>query len=130
MYEPRNEEQSLARLLSDIEELENTRAALLKRVENARTLLLAAGDRTGTIRASAELLCDHMTDAVAAAEELALLEREMRDVEQDIDQFGTEAAGLTFEVESLKETLDDADDEMERLSAILIERKSKPTRGH
>lgn len=130
MFEARNEEQSLARLLRDIEELEHTRAALLKRVERARSLLLAAGDRTGTIRASAELLCDHMTDAVAAAEELALLEREMRDVEQDIDQFGREAAGLTFEVESLKETLDEADDEMERLSAILIERKSKTTRGH
>ena len=59
-----------------------------------------------------------------------MLEREMHDVAQDIDQFGRETAGLTFEVESLKETLDDADDEMERLSAILIERKSKPTKGH
>ena len=130
MYDARNEEQSLARLLGDIEELERTRASLLKRVESARALLLAASDRTGTIRASAELLCDHISDEVAAEEELAMLEREMRDVERDVDQFGREAAGLTFEAESLKETLDEADDELERLSAILIERRGKPSRGH
>jgi chromosome segregation ATPase len=130
MNQVRNEEQSLGRLLSDIEELERTRAALLKRIESARSLLLDAGNRTGTIRASAELLWDHIADAAAAAEELALLEREIRDVEQDVDQFSREAAGLTFETESLKETLDEADEELERLSAILIERKTKTSKGH
>lgn len=130
MNEARNEEQSLARLLGDIEELERTRAALLKRVDSARSLLIAASDRTGTLRASAELLSDHISDAIAVEEELAMLEREMRDVERDVDQFGREAAGLSFEAESLKETLDEADDELERLSAILIERRTKPSKGH
>lgn len=130
MNERPNEEESLARLLGDIEELERTRAALLKRVESARSVLLAAGNHTSTIRASAELLCDHISDAAAAAEELSMLEREMHDVEQDVEHLGREAAGLTFEAESLSETLDEADEELVRLSAILIERRGKPSRGH
>jgi chromosome segregation ATPase len=130
MNERPNEEESLVRLMGELEELERTRSALLKRVEGVRSVLLAAGNRTGTIRASAELLCDHISDAEAAAEELSMLEREMHDVEQDVDQLGREAAGLTFEADSLKDTLDEADEELERLSAILIERRSKPSRGH
>jgi len=125
-----NEEESLARLLGDLEELERTRAALLKRVDAVRSDLLAAGNRTGTIRASVELLCDHISDTEIAAEELSMLEREMRDVEKDVEQLGREATGMAFEAESLKDTLDEADEELERLSAILIERRSKPSRGH
>jgi predicted nucleic acid-binding Zn-ribbon protein len=130
MNERPNEEESLVRLMSELEELERTRSALLKRVEGVRSVLLAAGNRTGTIRASAELLCDHISDTETAAEELSMLEREMHDVEQDVDQLGREAAGLTFEADSLKDTLDEADEELERLSAILIERRTKPSRGH
>lgn len=125
-----NEEESLARLLGELEELERTRSALLKRVDVVRSVLLAAGNRTGTIRASVELLCDHISDAETAAEELSMLEREMRDVEKDVEQLGREATGMSFEAESLKATLDEADEELERLSAILIERRSKPSRGH
>lgn len=125
-----NEEERLSRLLGELEELERTRAALLKRVEVVRSVLLAAGNRTGTIRASAELLCDHISDTEAAAEELSMLEREMHEVEQDVEQLGREAAGMAFEADSLKETLDEADEELERLSAILIERRGKPSRGH
>lgn len=125
-----HEEERLGRLLGDIEELERTRAALLKRVESARSVLLVAGNRTGTIRASAELLCDHISDTETAAEELSTLEREMHDVERDVEQLGSETAGLAFEVDSLKDTLDEADEELERLSAILIERRGKPSRGH
>jgi chromosome segregation ATPase len=130
MNERPNDEESLSRLLGEIEELERTRAALLKRVETARSALLAAGNHTSTIRASAELLCDHISDSMAAAEELSMLEREMHDAEQDVEQLGMEAAGLTFEAESLKETIDEADEELERLSAILIERRGKPSKGH
>lgn len=125
-----NEEESLARLLGELEELERTRAALLKRVDVVRSVLLADGNRTGTIRASVELLCDHISDTEAAAEELSMLEREMRDVEKDVEQLGREATGMAFEAESLKDTLDEADEELERLSAILIERRSKPSKGH
>ena len=118
------------RLLGDLEELERTRGALLKRVETARSVLAAAGIRISTIRASAELLCDHISDTETAAEELSMLEREMHDVEQDVEQLGREGAGMTFEADSLKDTLDEADQELERLSAILVERRGKPSRGH
>src|SRR5436853_6657704 len=105
MNERANDEESLAELLGEIEELERTRAALLKRVENARAILQTAGNRTSTIRASAELLCDHLSDSMAAAEEIAMLEREIHEVEKDVEQFGREAAGMTFAAESLRETL-------------------------
>jgi len=130
MNDRSNEEESLLRLLGDLEELERTRGALLKRVEAVRSVLAAAGSRISTIRASAELLCDHISDSETAAEELSMLEREMRDVEQDVEQLGREAAGMTFEADSLKDTLDEADQELERLSAILVERRGKPSRGH
>ena len=130
MNERPNEEESLARLLGELEELERTRAALLKRVDAVRSVLLAAGNRNGTIRASVELLCEHISDTETAAEEISMLEREMRDVEQDVEQLGREPAGMAFEADSLKDTLDEADEELERLSAILIERRSKPSRGH
>jgi len=130
MNDRSNEEERLLRLLGDLEELERTRGALLKRVEAVRPVLAAAGSRISTIRASAELLCDHISDSETAAEELSMLEREMRDVEQDVEQLGREAAGMTFEADSLKDTLDEADQELERLSAILVERRGKPSRGH
>jgi predicted nucleic acid-binding Zn-ribbon protein len=130
MNDRSNEEESLLRLLGDLEELERTRGALLKRVEAVRSVLAAAGSRISTIRASAELLCDHISDSETAAEELSMLEREMRDVERDVEQLGREAAGMTFEADSLKDTLDEADQELERLSAILVERRGKPSRGH
>lgn len=125
-----NEEERLSRLMGELDELERTRAALLKRVEGARSILLAAGNRAGTLRASAELLCDHISDTETVAEEISMLEREMHEVEHDVEHLGREAAGLSFEAESVNDTLDEADEELERLSAILIERRSKPSRGH
>lgn len=125
-----DEASRLACLLRDIEELEKTRTALLNRVESARSSLLAAGDRTAAIRASVDLLCDHITEVVTAAAELSILDREMNEVEQGVKQAGREASGLGFESDSLQETLDEADEELERLSSILVERGGKHSRGH
>src|SRR5258708_25531615 len=97
MSERPNDEESLARLLGELEELERTRAALLQRIEVVRSLLLAAANPTGTIRASAELLCDHISHSETAAEELSLLAREMHDVEHDVDPLCTAAARPPFE---------------------------------
>jgi chromosome segregation ATPase len=130
MNDGQDEEERLARLLGEIDELEQARSSLLKRIESARSMLMAAETRTGTIRASAELLCEHISDGVEATDEVAMLESEIGEVQRDVDQFGSAAAGLTFEAESFKETLDEADDELERLSAILIERRTKLSRGH
>jgi len=35
-----------------------------------------------------------------------------------------------FEAESFQETLDEADEEFERLSSILVGRRNKNTKGH
>jgi chromosome segregation ATPase len=125
-----DEASRLARLLSDVEELERTRASLLNRVESARARLLAAGNRTAAIRASVDLLCDHITEVATAATELSILDQEMHDVEQSVKEGVGDTARLGFETDSLQETLDEADEELERLSSILVERRGKHTRGH
>ena len=125
-----DEASRLARLLRDIEELEKTRTALLERVEKSRSVLRAAGDRTGTIRASVDLLCDHLTDVATAAAELSMLEQEIQTADHSLDEVRKESTGLEFEVDSLQETLDEADDELERLSSILVERRVKHSKGH
>jgi len=125
-----DEASRLARLLSDIEELEKTRSALLSRLESARARLLAAGNRTAAIRASVDLLCDHITEVAAAATDLSIVDQEMHDVEQGVNEALREASGLGFETDSLQETLDETDEELERLSSILVERRGKHSRGH
>ena len=130
MTDQLDEASRLAGLLGEIEELESSRTSLLKRVERVRSDLLAAGNRTMAMHASVELLCDHITDVLTAAEEFSMLEREMQEVEQSVEEAGRESAGIAFESESFQETLKDADEDLERLSAMLLERRVKPSRGH
>jgi chromosome segregation ATPase len=130
MADRSDEASRLARLLRDIEELEKTRAGLLERVERARSVLRAAGDRTGTIRASVDLLCDHLTDVAATAAELSILEQEIQTADQVVSEVKRETGSLEFEADSLQETLDEAEDELERLSSILVERRVKHPKGH
>jgi predicted nucleic acid-binding Zn-ribbon protein len=120
----------LARLLREIEELEKTRTALLDRVERTRSGLVVAGNRTAAIRASVDLLCDHISGVVTAAAEMSILEHEIQEVDRGLEEIRREASGLAFESESLQETLDEADEELERLSSILVERRGKHSKGH
>ena len=127
----RTEEASkLGTLLEEIEHLEHTRTALLKRVESARSNLIEAGNKTASMHASVDLLCDHISDITNNAEEISALEREIHEVERGLEQMGADTSGLIFEAESLHDTLNEADDELERLSLILIERKGKHSKGH
>jgi chromosome segregation ATPase len=125
-----DEASKLARLLRDIDELEKTRTALLERVEKTRSDLIAAGNRTAAIRASVDLLCDHLTDMATADAELSLLDQEVKTVERGIDEASKNAGVNEFESDSLRETLDEADDELERLSSILVDRRGKHPKGH
>ena len=125
-----DEASRLARLLSDVEELEKTRTALLTRVESARARLLADGNRTAAIRASVDLLCDHITEVATDSTELSSLDQELHDVEQGVKEAARDASRLGFETDSFQETLDEADEELERLSSILVERRGKYSRGH
>jgi phosphoserine phosphatase len=119
----------LAELSREIDQLESSRAALLKRVESTRDELLAAGDRIAAVRASVDLLCEHMADVVSI-DELRLIEDEIRDIGLGVDELGRESTRQSFESDSLRETLDEAEQELERLSAILVEGKARNPRGH
>ena len=125
-----DEASRLSRLLRDIEELEKTRTALLQRVERSRTTLFKAGNRTSAIRASVDLLCDHISDVVNAAAEISMLENEIQETDRNLDEVRREALGLGLETDSLQETIDEADEELERLSSILVERRGKHSKGH
>ncbi len=114
-----DEASRLARLLRDIEELEKTRTALLQRVERTRSSLVVAGNRT-----------DHITDVVASAAEMSMLEHDIQAADRGVEEVRRESSGLAFESESLQETLDEADEELERLSSILVERRGKHSKGH
>jgi hypothetical protein len=120
----------LAELSRDIDELENGRAALLDRLDRVRATLLVAGNRTTAVRASVDLLCEHVTNVVMAMGELRALEEEMRDLGQGLTDNTQTSSGLAFEVSSLLDSLDEAEDQLERLSSILIEGKVRPPRGH
>jgi chromosome segregation ATPase len=130
MNDRTDEAAKLARLLRDIEELEETRLALLNRVENTRSSLLAAGNRTAAIRASVDLLCDHITEVVNAAGDLSIVDGEIHEIEQGFAETGIESSVHAFESDSLRDTLEEADEELERLSSILVERRGKHSRGH
>ena len=120
----------LAELSHEIDELESSRAALLKRVETLRTALLVAGNRTTSMRASVDLLCEHIAGVVTAMAELRALEEEVRDMDVEMATSSRDGVNLGFESDSLRDTLDEAEDEMERLSAILTEGRARRARGH
>ncbi|HKA21808.1 MAG TPA: hypothetical protein VKN18_26255 [Blastocatellia bacterium] len=130
MTERPDEASKLARLLRDIEELEKTRLALLERVERTRSELIAAGNRTAAMRAAVDLFCDHITDVATAAAELSVLEQEIQTADRGVEEARKEAAGSDFESDSLRETLDEADEELERISSVFVDRRVKHPKGH
>jgi len=125
-----DEASKLALLLREIEELEKTRSALLERVEKTRSALIAAGNRTAAIRASVDLFCDHISDVATAEAELSMLEQEIQTADRGLEEARKDVSGSEFESDSLRETLDEADDELERLSSIFADRKVKHPKGH
>lgn len=120
----------LAELSREIGDLENGRIALLRRLDHVRGRLLTAGQRTAAMRASVDLLCEHITNVASAIAELRALEEEMRELGEGLEGVGNEASALLFESDGLQDTIDEADEELDKLSAILIEGKIKHPRGH
>ena len=76
----------LARFLGEIDELERSRTSLLARVERLREKLLAAGDRTTAMRASVDLLCDHISEMEASEMEGSMFELEIPDLQQNLEE--------------------------------------------
>jgi chromosome segregation ATPase len=120
----------LAELSREIDELENGRAALLDRLDRVRGTLLLAGNRTTAMRASVDLLCEHVSNVVMAMAELRALEDEMREIGGGLSDNTQASSGLSFEANGLLDSLDEAEDQLERLSSILVEGKVRPPRGH
>jgi hypothetical protein len=128
-----NAEMAAARLTEiaqEIEALEQGRAALLQRLDLLRAELQAAASRTAAMRASASLLFEHLSNVVLAMAELRALEEEIYSVGQGLASAGQEASGFKFEADSFNDTVDEVEDDLERLSSVLLDGKVKRVRGH
>jgi hypothetical protein len=121
---------NLIELSSEVDELEAGRVSLLKRVEVARDRLLAAGDRAVSIRASADLLREHIRNSAANAADLRAIKEEVNDFGRSITEVTSESLGLLFEADGIQDSLGEAEEEMDRLLAILVEGKARDPRGH
>ncbi len=120
----------LAELSREVEELEAGRDSLLKRVDRLKASLQRAGHRTVAMRASIDLLCEHVSSVAAALSELRALEEEIKELERGLVGSDTETSGLAFESDGLMDTIEDAEDDLERVSAIILEGRVQEKRGH
>jgi chromosome segregation ATPase len=118
----------LAEIAHEIEELESSRLSILQRIERLRSLLMAAGNRTTTARASTDFLTEHMTDVAIA--QVRLLEAEVREIASGLDHLGRESNSAAFETNSLEDTFNDVEEEIERLSMVVLSGEVKSSRGH
>jgi len=133
MNTPRTPEvatRKLAQLAREAEDLENARATLLERVEAMRNALMDAGNRTASIRGSVDMLCEHITNVVTTMAEIRVLEEQIQQMGQTLEANTVETSVLVFESESLRRTLDEAEEELERLSAILVDGTARNLKGH
>ncbi|MEW6130977.1 MAG: hypothetical protein AB1757_28360 [Acidobacteriota bacterium] len=131
MKDPANAQASaikLAELTQEIEELENHRQSILQRLDGVRLLLQNAGNRTTKLRASVDLLSEHLTELAFA--EVIKLEDEIRKIGLAINKNDRDASLISFETESFEESMNDAEEDFERLAQFMIEGKPRFTRGH
>jgi len=120
----------LIELHREVEDLEAGRNGLLKRIEQARAGLATAGERTARLRAAVSILREHLASNAAAASNLRAIREEMMAIGQSMGELSAETLGLLFEADGLRDSLVEAEDEMERLLEILVEGKPRYSRGH
>jgi hypothetical protein len=120
----------LIELHREVEELETGRTGLLKRIEQARAGLVTAGERTARLRAAVGILREHLASNAATASNLRAIRDEMMAIGQSMGDLSAETLGMLFEADGLRESLVEAEDEMERLLEILVEGKPRFSRGH
>ncbi len=118
----------LTELSHEIDNLEASRLLILDRVERLREVILKSGNRTTSVRASVDLLSEHLTDIAFA--EMIKLETHMRDLGITFDAIHQEFDSLYFETESLDYSITDLEDDLERLSHNATDDKPKYPRGH
>jgi len=120
----------LIELHREVEELEAGRTGLLKRIEQARAGLTTAGERTAKLRAAVDILKEHIASNAVAASNLRAIRDEMMSIGQSMGELSAETMGLLFEADSVRDSLVEAEDEMERLLEILVQGKPRYSRGH
>ncbi|HXG65198.1 MAG TPA: hypothetical protein VNO70_08825 [Blastocatellia bacterium] len=133
MIEPGTAEAAAKRLVDlsrEVADLEAGRKALLNRVDKIRADLQAYGQRTATINASLDMLYERASGIAAAMAELRSLEEEAQEFERGLAEKGQETSIMSFEADSFQEALDEAEDEMDRLSSIILSGRPKNPRGH
>lgn len=120
----------LIELHREMEELESGRTGLLKRIEQTRAGLVTAGERTAKLRAAVGILREHFASNAAAASNLRAIRDEMMAIGQSMGELSAETLGMLFEADGLRDSLVEAEDEMERLLEILVDGKPRYSRGH
>ena len=120
----------LVDLSNEIDDLDAARLALTSRLDSARSCLFSAGERTAMLRASADMLRDHLAQNVEVTADLRAIRDEMRQIGKSITEVTVESLGMLFEAEGVQESLAEAEEEMERLITILVEGKPRDCRGH
>jgi methyl-accepting chemotaxis protein len=119
----------LAELSHEIAELESISASILKRLELVREESQATAQRLTAASATIELLCEHVSEISSALDEVGQVEEEVRDVTETVSDKDFEASQLLFESRSLRASLEEIEDEAERLTQLLDGRSRRP-RGH
>jgi SMC interacting uncharacterized protein involved in chromosome segregation len=120
----------LVKLSHEVDELEAGRASLLQRLDKARANLIEAGERTVSVRAVADMLRDHMRSSAIAAADLRAVNEEVRELGHTMTEVTAETLGMIFEADGLRDSLGEAEEEMERLLAILVTGKGRDAKGH
>jgi hypothetical protein len=120
----------LADLSHELDELEKGRLALARRVEELRGKLRASGQQTAEIKASVALLCEHVSSVTTVMSDLEVIEEELRTVSGNLEDAGKVTQGMAFEGEGLQDALDEAENELDRISTIMINGKIRSPRGH
>jgi chromosome segregation ATPase len=121
---------NLVKLSREVDEIEAGRASLLKRLDNARADLVRAGDQTVQIRLAAGMLTEHLKSRSIAAADLRAINEEVRQLGQAMTEVTAETLGMLFEADGVMDSLGEAEEEMERLLAILVEGKGLDPKGH
>lgn len=120
----------LVDLSREVDQIEAGRESLLKRLDKARADLVKAGDRALSVRVAAGMLREHMRSSAVAAADLRAISEEVRELGQSMTEVTAETLGMLFEADGLRDSIGEAEEEMERLMAILVEGKGRGPKGH
>jgi hypothetical protein len=119
----------LAELSREIDELEKGRVALLRRVIDRATSCSESATEPITCGpqstcCASTYKCNHEHDGASGNRGRA------SDGQWALEDDGKAVAGVVFEADGLQDALDEAENELERISTILINGKSRSPRGH